>query len=228
MILAALAPHAAANTCPVTGLQTTVITKQGAEIIGDGGVLVAATRLKRDTQDKSPGNKPGWKVRVGGKKLAPKIDTLAPGLFVYRMPFDSQTTPIEMEDEKGAVVAKVFGSKAKVAVYDAPAVTKLEFVKNGTRRSSQMVTATLSVEPPADTYALVIANAKGQAISWYPVNVASAKVQHGYMHDYCEVLPDGMTAAMPGEKVTLFWINTTGRASTPTKPITVGGKPNPY
>lgn len=223
----ALGSRAAAADCAITGLQTSVITKQDAEIVGSGGLLVAATPVMRDTQEKSPGMQPGWRVRAGGTLIAPEIDTIAPGLFVYRVDVTRQATPIEIENEAHELVGKVIGSKAKVADYPAPKVSKLAYSKDGSRHFFERITATLDAAPPAGTFALALADAKGKVLSWAPV-IAGANTQDAFLHRDCQVLPDGMSAARPGAMVTLFWVSTEGRISQRSQPIKVGGKPNPY
>jgi hypothetical protein len=216
-------PSAAAGDCAAMGLSTTVVTKPGATIAGDGGILVAATYEARGSLD--PGDRavhPEWRVRAGKTLVAPQIDVLAPGLAVYRVEITSQTTPVELENDKHVVVASVVGSKAKLEVFPAPKLTKLEYHATISRHSSTRIEATLAGDAPKGAYALVIADAKGTPRSWGLV--ASGRTQLAYSHSDCGVLPNGTVVSSPGDQVTLFWVDTEGRRSEPTKPIKLAGK----
>ena len=229
----AIAPRGAAADCMSMELTTEVVTKPGATILGDGGVLVAATYKNRSsTLEKTPGLQSGWRVRAdGGKLVAPKIVTLAPGLFVYQVAVTSQDKPVELEDEQHKVVASVLGSKAKIEQYAAPKLKKIEYRATSSRHSSQWITATLEAAPPPGTWAIVITDAKGVARSWGAVT-AGGTTQSPYAHSDCASLPNGTNPPGPGELVSVFWVNTEGRRSEASKPIKLASgkvpKPNPY
>lgn len=226
---AGVASRVASADCAATELQTTVVTPQDAEIPSDGGILVAATfrtGVRKDNDGEAV--RPGWRLR--GKKLtAPKIDVLAPGLAVYRVTFDGKAGPVELEDEDHKVVAKVIGSKAKLAQLAAPDLKKVSFSAMVSRHSSQRIQATLVADAPPEAYALVIADAKGTAKSWGLVS--KGLVQYPYSHNDCEMLPNGTTVAAIGSMVTVYWVTADGRRSAASKPIKLTGqavKPNPY
>ena len=224
----AIAPRAAAGDCASMPLQAQVVTKAGAEIPSDGGILVATTWTNGPMNEKTENPvRSGWRLR--GKKLtAPKIDVLAPGLAVYRVTFDGQAA-MELEDEEHEVVATVTVSKAKVAAIAAPKLKSFVFVAAMSRHSSQIGTATLTADPPAGAAALVVVNAKGQPTSWS--SAVNGRVQTPYAHNDCAMLPNGSSAPVVGETVTMFWVMTDGRRSEPSKAIKVTGKfekPNPY
>ena len=224
----ALAPNVAAGDCASMPLQAQIVTKAGAEIPSDGGILVATrwTNGPMTGTTEDPVHS-GWRLR--GKKLtAPKIDLLAPGLAVYRVTFDGPAA-MELEDEDHKIVANVSASKAKPSAIAAPKPRSIVFAATMSRHSSQVATATLTADPPAGASALVIVNAKGQATSWSAV--VPGRVQTPYAHQDCAMLPNGSSAPVVGEKVTMFWVMTDGRSSAPSKAIKVTGKfekPNPY
>ncbi len=223
----AIAPKAAAGDCASMPLEANVVTKAGAEIPSDGGIVVATTWTNgpRAGKNEDPVHS-GWRLR-GKKLMAPKIEVLAPGLAVYRVAFDGQAAA-ELEDDDHKVVASVTASKAKGAI-PGPKAKSLVFAATMSRHSSQIATATLSADPPAGAMAIVIVNAKGQAISWS--SVAAGRVQTPYAHNDCAMLPNGSSAPVVGETVTMFWVMEDGRRSEPSKPIKVAGKfekPNPY
>lgn len=207
-------------------LRTQVITLSGSSVPSDGGILVAAT--VSGSYDPANGGSGAanvvnakWKLRGSMATMAPKIDLLAPGLAVYRVPADS--AEVTLEDESNKAVAKVTTSKAKPgAVYPAPKVKKLEYVATLSRRSSQRIEATLEVEPAKMTYAIVIADAKGKPTSWGMTG--TGLTQFPYMHSDCGSLPNGTSVPKPGDTVTLFYVDSAGRRSKSSKPMKLGGK----
>ncbi len=208
-------------------LMTQVIPKADTAIPSDGGILVAAT--VSGSYDPANGGKgsaevvqPKWRLRSGKTAVAPKIDVLAPGLAVYRIRAESQTAPITLEDDSGKVVASVTASKSKLAAYPAPKIKKLEYIATLSRRSSQRIEATLEVEPAKMTYAIVIADAKGKPTSWGMTG--TGLTQFPYMHSDCGSLPNGTSIPKPGDIVTLFYVDSTGRRSGASKPMKLGGK----
>lgn len=224
----ALAPKAAAGDCASMPLQAQIVTKAGAELPSDGGILVATTWTNGPLTAKNEDPvHPGWRLR-GKKLVAPTIDLLAPGLAVYRVTFDGQAA-MELEDDEHKVVATVTASKAKAAAIGAPKLKSFVFAATMSRHSSQVATATLTADPPVGASALVVVNAKGQATSWS--SVVAGRVQTPYAHHDCAMLPNGSSAPVVGETVTMFWVMTDGRRSEPSKAIKVTGKfekPNPY
>jgi len=224
----ALAPQAAAGDCASAPLQAKVVTKAGAEIPSDGGILVASTYTSGPVAEKNEDAvQSGWRLR--GKKLtAPKIDVLAPGLAVYRVVFDGPAA-VELEDADHKVVATVTASKAKATAIAAPKVKSLVFTQTMSRHSSQVATVQLSADPPAGATALVLVGQKGKATSWG--EVVPGRVQAPYAHDDCAMLPNGSSAPVAGEAVTLFWVFPDGRRSEASAPVKVTSKslkPNPY
>lgn len=209
-------------------LQAKLVTKAGAQIPSDGGILVATTWSNGPStpMNEDPVHS-GWRLR-GTKLTAPKIDVLAPGLAVYRVTFDGQTTA-ELEDDGHAVVVSVTASTGKTAAIAIPKVKSLVFADTMSRHSSQIATATLTADPPSGAMALVIANAKGEATSWG--SVVAGTMQTPYAHNDCAMLPNGTSAPVIGETATMFWVMEDGRRSRPSKPIKVMGKfarPSPY
>ncbi len=217
-----VAPRVAAGDCAFTPLHAVVVTRPDATIPSDGGILVATTYEAGSAKDKDENAvRPGWRLR--GKTLtAPKIDVLAPGLAVYRITFGSQTAPVELEDEDHKVVAKVTGSKAMLARLAPPKPTSIVYSATMSRHSSQSITATLDADAPAEAFAIVIADAKGNARSWG--NVSKGKVQYPYSHSDCGMLPNGTNPPAAGDLVTLYWVTADGRRSEPSKPIKMVGK----
>jgi hypothetical protein len=221
-----LPPSTAAGDCMPVQLTTQVITLADTAIPSDGGIVVATTVSgKYDPANRGKSAeavRPTWRMRVNTTTSAPKIDELAPGLAVYRLPA-KVSSPITLEDDEQKTVAKVTRSTAKLAAYPAPKVKKLEYHATMSRRSMQRIEATLEVAPAKLTYALVIADTKGKALSWGMVG--AGLTQFPYLHSDCGALPNGTSVPKPGDMVTLFFVDSQGRRSPASKPIKLGGKP---
>lgn len=220
-LVLALSPDLAAADCAAMPLGAQVVTKPGAEIPVDGGILVATT-YQADVKGQTVEDpvRPGWRLR-GKKPLAPKIELLAPGLAVYRVAFEG-TAARELEDENQKVVATVKPSTAKLATVPAPKVKSLVFKQTLSRHSWQAATASLAEDPPTGAVALVLVDAKGKAFSWG--DVQAGREQTPYSHSDCAMLPNGTRAPTGDEKVTMFWVMADGRRSPASKPVKVSAK----
>jgi hypothetical protein len=210
-------------------LKAVVVTQLETAIPSDGGILVATTYATGSVKEKDENPvRPGWRLR--GKTLtAPKIDVLAPGLAVYRVPVTSGDVAVELEDEDHKVVAKVTGSKSFLSALPAPKPTSIVYSATMSRHSSQSITATLDTAAPDVAYAIVIADAKGAARSWGLT--VKGKVQAPYAHNDCAMLPNGTNPPAAGDLVTLYWVTADGRRSAASKPFKMTSKvtrPNPY
>jgi hypothetical protein len=218
----AVPPPAAAADCAPADLQTVAITKQDAAVPADGGIIVVSTAGgMRNSPKNSEAVRPTWKLRAGSASSAPKIDVYAPGLAVYRL--GAVKGAAELLDDDGKAVVKVTPDAAKAATLAAPNVKKIEYLATTMRRSWQRIEVTLDAAPPAGTYAIVIADAKGKGLSWSVTNAASTQ-QFPYSHNDCGVVPNGTVVPKPGETVTVFFVDGAGRRSAASKPLKLGGK----
>jgi hypothetical protein len=68
----------------------------------------------------------------------------------------------------------------------------------------------------------VIADAKGKARSWRRVKAGEASVL-GYSLTRCRVLANGTVESKPGDKITAFWVDASGRPSKHSRPIAIAG-----
>jgi len=82
---------------------------------------------------------------------------------------------------------------------------------------------TLDGPPPAGVVALVLADAKGKPRSFGLVADAATEIQV-YAHGRCGVVPNGTVESSIGDKVTLFWVDASGRKSPASKAMTITGK----
>lgn len=215
LLLAALIPaHAASADCALVGLVPKVLTKPDAVLAPDGGVVVGAVSADRGPLDSGDiAVQPSWKFVVPMGTITPAIDSLAPGLAVYRTSADT----VELKDAGGTSLVKVTrtGKRDKLA---APKVKSLRFDAPISRRSIKRVEVTLDGAAPAGAIALVLADAKGAPKSW---TLVAGSVFYPYLQRDCVALPNGTVPSGKGDKVTLFWVDEHGRKSAFTKPMTI-------
>lgn len=208
-------PVDAAADCALLGLVPKVLTAPDAVLAQDGGVVVGAVSEDRGSLENGDlAVQPAWKFVVPRGTITPTIDSLAPGLAVYRASYDT----LELHDDKGDVLAKHDKISDKRDKLPAPKVKTIKYDAPMSRRSIVRIEVTLDGAPPAGVIALVLANAKGAPKSWGP---ATGTVFYPYLQRDCLVLPNGTKPSKKGDSVTLFWVDGSGRKSAFTKPMTI-------
>jgi len=218
-----LAPSLARADCARVGLTPKVLTPASAVVPRDGGVVVAAVPEPRGKLD--PGDaavQSGWRVKIGGDSVKPPIDVLAPGLAVYRV---AVANAFKVELSNGdAVLATVRVTRDKIDPLPAPKITRVWF-EQASRHSTTQVGVALDGDIPAGAVALVLADDQGVPRSWGLATAAAGSKLYAYGARNCEVLPNGTIPSKAGDKVTLFWVDSTGMKSAATKPIQIGAAP---
>lgn len=199
------------------------MTANGTVLPSGGGVLVAlgdTGGLDATSQDVM---KTGWMFVDGGKSVAPVIKLLAPGLALYEPP--AGTTEIKLTDGK-RVLATHPRSAAK-PLLAAPVVTSVDYVtlhSPGPRRPDRdSVTAQLTGARP-DGAVAVILFAAGKPASWTSAfHYAGPKgpIELWHTADRCETPIPGITATPAGTKVTVAWVDSSGRIGAMSKEIVV-------
>lgn len=213
----ALASSPVDAKCAMSHLRPKVITTQG--IIAGGGILVATEQVPYSVKDEGDAQQPTWQLEANGSKTAPTMDTLAPGLVVYRV-----TTAGDASLVDGAkVIAKVTASKGNPAPLAAPKVKSIRHDKFVGRRASAYTRVTLDGAPPAGAVALVLTDAKGTARSFGLVEGVGPEVTV-YEHSRCGVVPNNTVESRIGDKVKVFWVDQSGRVSPASKTTRVTGK----
>jgi len=214
-LLVLLVPAQAAADCALLGLVPKVLTAPDAVLAPDGGIVVGAVSEDRaELADGDIAVQPAWKFVVARGTITPSIETLAPGLAVYRASYDT----LELHDDKGTVLAKHDKIADKRDKLPAPKVKTIKYDAPMSRRSIVRIEVTVDGAPPPGVIALVLADAKGTPKSWGP---AAGAVFYPYLQRDCLVLPNGTKPSKKGEKVTLFWVDGSGRKSAFTKPLTI-------
>jgi hypothetical protein len=213
LVAVLISGYADAAPCPQLGLVPHVLATPDAAIAEDGGILVAA-QSTRSTDPWPTGDvaaQPDW--RLGG--ITPKITVLAPGLDVYGIDGASDLT---LTDKAGARLARVRRVAASPHL-PAPRVTAIRFEDTRQQQKHGGISITAAVASvPADAAAMIIYGPDGVARSW---GYAGASV-YLFATNSCGPLPDGTQASALGERVTVAWVDHSGRLSDRSAPITIG------
>jgi hypothetical protein len=212
-LLASSAPASA--KCAMSHLRPTVITS--GPVVEGGGILVATEQVSYDVTDRGDAIQPAW--RFAGSQSAPKIDTLAPGLAVYRLP--AKTGTVKLVAGK-TTIATATMTTAKPAVLEAPKVKTIRHDASLGRRASAYTRVTLDGAVPPGMVALVLADAKGTPRSFGLVDLTTTEITV-YAHSRCGVVPNNTIESSIGDKVTLMWVDGSGRLSPASKVLTVTG-----
>ena len=215
---ALISPGLAEAKCAMSHLRPEVLTKEAS---AGGGIVVATEQVSYDVKDEGDAVQPTWKLSIGGASSAPKIDVIAPGLAVYRLPAAAGDATLL---DGTTVIAKVTTVRTQPVQLLAPKVKGVRHEKTIGRRSSAYTIVALAGPVPDGAVAMVLADAKGKARSFGTVKAGDKEVTV-YAHGRCGVVPNDTVESKPGEKVTLFWVDASGRVSPATKAITITGKP---
>ena len=136
-------PPAAAD-CAISELGPELLTRAGAKIPADGGILVGwSASTDRKTPEKGDPSQHAYKAVAGSKTVSLVMASLAPGLTVYR-PKPSVVGALSVKNGKAALVDVTF-DKAKGAALPAPEVTALALTEGKARYNEPYAIATASV-----------------------------------------------------------------------------------
>ena len=215
LALLVVIPASANADCGMMGLLPKVLSAPDVALAADGGIVVGAVSEDRGPlEDGDIAVQKTWKFTVPRGTITPSIDSLAPGLAVYKTSADAFT----LENDKGDVLAKATRTDDKRAKLAAPKVKTIKYDAPMSKRSIVRIEVTVDGGAPAGAIALVLADAKGKPKSWGPV---SGAVFYPYLQRDCLTLPNGTLPSKKGDQVTLFWVDESGRKSTFTKPMTI-------
>ena len=221
--LLAASPSPGQAKCARMGLAPVVLTPQNAAVPLDGGVVVGITGAPGDHGDVDEVVQRTWRFRVGAALHEPKIETLAPGLAVYRLPVKAPKA--QLEDGGKVVQGKITFGEDKPLALAAPKVKRITHQRTITGRGSSARTEVeLGEAVPPGAVAIVLADAKGAARSWGGIDVGALGAVP-YAQSRCGVLPNGTLESSAGDQVTVFWVDRAGRrspASAPVKIVRIG------
>ena len=214
-LLVLLLPAHASADCGLMGLVPKVLTADDAALAPDGGIVVGAVSEDRGPMENGDiAIQKAWTFAVPAGTITPAIESIAPGLAVYK----TSAAAFELKSDQGDVLAKATRTDAKRAKLAAPKVKTLKYDAPFSKRNIVRIEVTVDGGAPAGAIALVLADAKGTPKSWGP---ADGAVFYPYSHRDCLTLPNGTTPSKKGDKVTLFWVDADGRKSAFTKPMTI-------
>lgn len=214
LALAFVVPGHADADCALIGLVPKVLSAPDVVLADDGGIVVGAIAEDRAPLDRGDvAVQKAWRYVLPRGAFEPGIEALAPGLAVYK----TGAVVLDLRNGKGETLARATrgGKRDKLA---APAIKSIRYDAPISRRQVVKVEVTLDGQVPAGAIALVLADAKGQPRSW---TKAEGTVLTPYYQRDCLTLPNGTVPSKKGERVTLFWVDASGRKSAFTKPMTI-------
>jgi hypothetical protein len=221
LVLLAAARIARAD-CAISELGPELLTRAGAKIPADGGILVGwNASTDRKTPSKGDPSQQSYKASAHGKSVSLVSASLAPGLTVYR-PRPALVGALSVK----ALVDVTF-DKGKGAALPAPDVTAVALTEGKARYGVAYTTATAAVAavPDAAVALVIYATADDEHV---PISFgrpahdktgATTVVVFEGAHD-CETLPPAMRAPVAGDEVELAWVDAFGRLSPLSKPVT--------
>lgn len=214
--LLALVPTYADADCAMMGLAPKVLTQPDTVLAPDGGIVVAAVSVERGSlEDGDHAVQSKWKLVAPKAAIVPTIDKLAPGLAVYS---SKNADAFELHDDNNTALVKATRSTIARGKLDAPKVKTIKYDAPLSRRMVKRIEVVLDGPKPPGVIALVLADAKGKPKSW---GLAEGAVFYPYLQRDCLTLPNGTQPSAKGDKVTLFWVDESGRKSAFTKPMTI-------
>jgi len=208
-LVIALGGHAAAE-CAYIGLSPKVVTPAGARVPASGGIVVAAVSDRRGKLNRGDeAVQKQWRYR--GRKTAPKIDSIAPGLAVMRIAPGTTT----LVDAGGKRLIAVTGTKDRVAPPPTPKLVAVRHTEHHVGYHGwERVTVELDAAPPAGVIAVVLVDDKGTPRSWGEPVAGSAQVDV-YSGGGCVPQANGTQRSQAGDAVRVMFVGVGGLVSAP-------------
>jgi len=222
--MVSLAPATLDAKCAFVEPKSQVITPADTVIEDGGGVLVVATGYPRDNEESD--KQPTWRFAASGKRFEPVMERLAPGLVVYKPAPGLTASAFVLENDKHQPQIAVKRSDTRNAPkLAAPVIRSVDAMQADRGRfSSTSVTVHLPAPAPSGAMLLVIygVDERGNrtARSYGQVHAGDKDVIV-YHSGHCSFPPKGTLSSAPGETVAVAWIDRSGRASEPSRPINV-------
>ncbi len=214
----------------MTELAPAPITKDGEALPADGGVLVGFTSIVRgDKLDGDPSRQPGWKLAADGKPVAVTVDTLAPGLTVYRPKAGSSALVVSDADGKRLLAVTRDGRPSPQLKAPRPIrITTAEvFAGRGMGRELHATLATPAPETAIAVIAYAVRKNQRVALSFGMLDRDDRTTVVPYTDPpHCAWNPPGMEIAKPGEAVMLAWVDRAGHVSPVSTPVKVEDAPS--
>jgi hypothetical protein len=217
-LLALLSPASADAKCAMVELGPKVITATTAKIPTNGGVLVGWDNAHDNVRTEGdPSVQKSWKATAGGKPVELAIETLAPGLSVYR---PKSTAGFALSDGKQALGTFTRATTA-AADLPAPEITALTLDARRGRRGGSEFSVSATFAKVADAAVAVILYRGKTALSFGMVEHDGNKIVVDDGPHHCSFPPPGTTLPANGDAVTLAWVDAFGHVGATSAAITI-------
>ena len=223
LALAPFAPSQAfAGACAMPQIPTAPLTAAGTEIAKGGGVVVSMEDAAKA---------PALEFASGAKRVPGKVRAIGAGLAVYEPPATGAWTLLDVKRKE---LVQVKRATADGKPLDAP---KVASIKRGSYSSRRGTSVNLDVQikgaAPAGAVALVVFDDKGIVRSWGPASsgppdpASKTTSFNVFRSGSCVVSPNGTVGSSIDDKVSLAWLDASGRLSAMTSAKVVEEPPPP-
>jgi len=222
--------------CAPTLLAPQLLTHPADTIPAGGGVLVGYIHSRDDDAAAARGADPAvnadWKMTVAKRRVAPRIEVLAPGLAVYRPGAirGARPTALTLRDGKGKKLG-AFSARGRAAAFalSAPTVTSATTVTTtvdyGRYQGTKEIATVVVDAIPRGAVALIAYRTSGTtpvAIAWARVEASSKPAIEIYATPgRCGTEPDGLSAPTTGESIVVAWVDQFGQRTSMSAPVRV-------
>ncbi len=220
-----VAPDVASAICAAPWVGSAVLTIDGAKLAADGGVLVMASVSFEGTAFGAANAKnPSWRFSDGTKLHEPTLVLLAPGLVAYRPPAGAAGALTLVDGRATRATITLTGDTVTTLAAPEPAQLVVNTIPMRWGGSVLKVDATFKSAAPEGTVAVVVygVTKKGNvARSWMQISAGSLTGPVAGSSGRCNPGVPGEIVSKAGDKVVLAWVDSHGRLSNFSKPVTV-------
>lgn len=194
------------------------ITAANTAVAPGAGVLVGLTYGKYDGPDDRTVEQKSWRFKQGGKLAEPTIRVIAPGLAVYEFAGDQGT----LVDDKQKALITVKRGPAGAALPTPSLKSAIGVTEGDEDRWGPSTRLSLELDAvPAGVAGVIVYSGK-RPINWSAVD-AKTKAITLTSGGHCSNDLPGTSVPDTGD-VSVAWFDSTGRVSTPSKPIAIKKK----
>ena len=212
LVVGLLASDARAEMCFGGPMPARPVIGEKPRVAGTGGMIVVGDKL------------PDWRFRALNEVLKPHVVTLAPGLAIYHPP-PLPGDIVEMENTDHQLIARARRAFSIEAPLPPPSVAKVIARMQG---RYSYTTASLAGRVPASARIAIISRVeKGRTVplSWAMVSEGQVDLTLWHSSYSCDHYVTTWVQPKVGDRVVLTWVDDAGRASEPSKPLTISAAP---
>jgi hypothetical protein len=238
LLLIAMAYPTVADAGPCAIQSLTPHPLVHAQIAPGGGVVVGLIRGGFHTNSATSAVDKAWRFRDVNKLVEPAVQDIAPGLAVYTLPATGSPELALLDGDGTEIVAKVLRASKVTPVLAAPPLVSITYETHSAslgRRGIQTYTtgiADIGPDIPEGAAALIVYEvtktgnvARSWASTMGVVREEASKTKTTKVSVYqsgtrCNPSLPGITAIAAGAKVVVAWLDTSGRLSPVSKPVT--------